>query len=184
MTIAIFGIIMENFPNICSCLFAFNIILRLARNCHIKQIFENFSFSLYPLTITLSRRLPPPFSPPTKPVAPYYHSPCFSVPFFPHAPRTVFFRFLPRFFSTRRPLPLPPLPSATLPAFPFPFFRTRSPPRRRSHHPPHFPYRFLSLPLSRRPSAAANDRPLSAHTRFNLKKVFVIYVQKRKFVVE
>ena len=40
---------MENFPNICSCLFAFNIILRLARNCHIKQIFENFSICLLTL---------------------------------------------------------------------------------------------------------------------------------------
>ena len=49
MTIDFFGIIMENFPNICSCLFAFNIILRLARNCHIKQIFENFSICLLTL---------------------------------------------------------------------------------------------------------------------------------------
>ena len=139
MTIAIFGIIMENFPNICSCLFAFNIILRLARNCHIKQIFENFSICLYPLTITRSRRLPPPF---------------FLIGLSRLTP-TLLFHSPPLFFSE------PPLPTATLPILPI-----------------------LFVPYRRSPSFRGKYTLLSAYARFNLKKVFVIYVQKRKFVVE
>lgn len=178
MTIAIFGIIMENFPNICSCLFAFNIILRLARNCHIKQIFENFSIlSPSSSALFLVRRsvLRPPFSHFPQPAIPPFTLPTLSsttttchtlltitnLTISPH-----------RFLS--HPLPCRPLTAlfsaplslaTTLPISP----TTPIP-------PPRSP---LFLPLLR-----GRRAPLSAHTRFNLKKVFVIYVQKRKFVVE
>ena len=161
---------MENFPNICSCLFAFNIILRLARNCHIKQIFENFSFSLYPLTITRSRRLPPPFSLIGLSRFPPLRSP---TPFLPFSPTRNPAFHSPHASAAPLPLSLSPHAYHTLQC------RRLSPPI------------FTNHPDFRRPArpfffrfSAANDRPLSAHTRFNLKKVFVIYVQKRKFVVE
>ncbi len=146
---------MKNFPNICSCLFAFNIILRLARNCHIKQIFENFSFlSPSSSALFLVRRsvLRPPFSHFSQPAIPPFTLPTLPPPHYPFLFRpmlTIHFNVV----GCRPPFsPTTPIP------------------------PPRSP---LFLPLLR-----GRRAPLSAYARFNLKKVFVIYVQKRKFVVE
>lgn len=141
---------MENFPNICSCLFALNIILRLARNCHIKQIFENFSF------LSTPRRSEFPLRHYLTPLSPFCRTP---------------------FFAPRRRAPtFPTLSSTTTTCHTLLTITnlTISPHRFLSH--PRSP---LFLPLLR-----GRRAPLSAYARFNLKKVFVIYVQKRKFVVE
>lgn len=138
MTIAIFGIIMENFPNICSCLFAFNIILRLARNCHIKQIFENFSF------LSTPRRSEFPLRHYLTPLSPFCRTPFF-------APRRRAPTF-PTLSSTTTPFSFAPcLPYTSMPPVVAPHFH--QPPRFRRPARPFF-FRF----------SAADARPFP-HTR-------------------